>query len=350
MSVTLSSQPSPPHFGGAFAGHLLPLIVLLTFIVTAHCAEVPAKISSKLKLGPACPALVSAANLNHIPIEGMDAWSGANTLRPGDSATVLVTFVQKKKHTQWLLYVEAATPDPAKATNKPATFVVGSAFGPPMKFKSRPYPVKLRMFGPFAAAGSARQPKWKETDAQFSLNEDFLGLGLDQAAALLYRWSKVTNFNKGLTSKALRAMNPTPEEQRALCAIFPALISYFNIVEHTEGLEDLLRKLIELPSLWSIIRHRGVEMTLTFGDGVLPSPAVPADWNLEPSAPAYYFPWLLRLNGEPALNITLVTTSPRPPLLICGGVVGVLAEKIGDEETYMTLRVISAKCKKEHKD
>jgi hypothetical protein len=64
---------------------------------------------------------------------------------------------------------------------------------------------------------------------------------------------------------------------------------------------------------------------------------------LEPSTMAYYFPWLLRLNDEPALKITLVTTSPRPPLRICGGVVGVLAEKIGDEETYMTLRLISAK-------
>ena len=311
--------------------------------LAADVAPVPDKVSSKLKLVPACSPLVTTANLNHIPIEGMDAQAGTNALRPGDSATVLVTFFQKKKQTQWLLYLEAAELDRAKATNKPATFTVGSAFGPPMKFKSKPYPVKLRMFGPFAVAPSARQPKWKETDAQFSVNEDFLALGLDQAAALLHRWSKVTNFNKGLTSKAMLAMNPTPEEQRALCAVFPALISYFEIVQHTEGLEDLLRKLIELPSLWSIIKHRGVEMTLGFGEDVLPSPANALEWKLGPSVSAYYFPWLLRLNGEPALKITLVTTSPQPPLLICGGVVGVLAEKIGDEETYMTLRVISAK-------
>ena len=63
---------------------------------------------------------------------------------------------------------------------------------------------------------------------------------------------------------------------------------------------------------------------------------------------AYYFPWLVRLNGEPALNITLIASSPRPPLLICGGVVGLLAEKIGDEETYMTLRVVSAQRKRQN--
>jgi hypothetical protein len=178
------------------------------------------------------------------------------------------------------------------------------------------------------------------------VNEDFLALGMDQAAALLHRWSKSTNFSKAMTSKALKAMNPTAEEQRTLSAVFPALISYFDIVQHTEGLEDLLKKLIEMPSIWSIIKNRGVQMYIGF-DGV-PSPADPANWNLEPSAPAYYFPWLIQLNGEPALNLTLVTTRPQPPLLIGGGVVGLLAEKIGDNETYMTMRVISARCKAEH--
>jgi hypothetical protein len=72
------------------------------------------------------------------------------------------------------------------------------------------------------------------------------------------------------------------------------------------------------------------------------APANPADWDLPASAPVYYFPCMLRLNGEPALKITFVVTTPQPPLLICGGVVGLLAEKVGDNETYMTLRVISA--------
>lgn len=336
------------YSGKAFVVQALPQIVLLVFALTGRGAEVAGNVSAKLKLIPACPALITNANLNHIPTEGMDAWPGTNALHPGDSATVLVTFVEKKKQTQWLLYLEAATPDPA--TNKSSTFVVSSAFGPPMKFKSTPFPVKLRMFGPFAAAGSTRQPKSKETDAKFSVNEDFLGLGLDEAAALLHRWGEATNFAGSVTSKALLAMNPTPAEQRAICGTFPALISYFEIFQHTEGLEELLRKLIELPSLWSTIKHRGVRMDLTFDGGVQPSPAIPAEWNLEQSAAAFFSPWLVRLNGDPALKITLVVTRPRSPLLICGGVVGLLAEKIGDEETYMTLRIISAKCGRGHKD
>ena len=118
------------HFGEAFVRQLLALSVSLAFALSVRGAEAPGKIASKLKLIPACPALVTAVNRDHIPIEGMDVWSGMNTLRPGDSATVLVTFVQKKKQTQWLLYLEAATPDPAKATNKPSTFEGQLGFWP----------------------------------------------------------------------------------------------------------------------------------------------------------------------------------------------------------------------------
>jgi len=322
------------------------VIVWLGCVLAGAGAEVPARLSPKLQFIPSAPSLAAAAQRHEIPLSGMDVCAATNALRPGDSATVLVTFVQKKKQTQWLLYLEALSRDPAKATNKPSTFVVNSAFGP-MKFKSRPCPVKLTMLGPFAAG--APSLKGKATEARFSINEDFLALGLDQSAALLYQWSQKTNFNNRVTSKALLALNPTRDEQRAISATFPALISYFEIVQHTEGLEDLLRKLIDPPSLWSIVKHRGVQMTLTFGDGALPSPANPADWNLEPSAPAYHFPWMLRLNGEPTLKFTLITTRARPPLLLCGGVAGVLAEKIGDDATYMTLRVVSARCAAEKK-
>src|ERR1051325_5518258 len=221
-------------FGERPADWPLPLLFLAGFVLTSQCAEVRDKVSQKLTFIPPCSALVSVANNRGVPTKGMDSWSGTKTLGPGDSATVLVTFVQRKKQTQWLLYLEAATRDPSTSTNKPVTFTVGSAFGPPMKFKSQPYPVKLCMFGPFMAAGSTREPKWKETDAQFSVNEDFLALGLDQSAAILHRWSKTTNFPDGVTSKALLAMNLTPADQRAVCATFPALISYFEIVQHTE--------------------------------------------------------------------------------------------------------------------
>ena len=338
-------------FGKLLACRLWPGIVSLGLCLAAHGAEVADKISQKLKPIPAAPALVTAATLHHIPLEGMAPSSpGTNGLRPGDSASVLITFVEKKKQTQWILEVEATAPDPKKPAAKPAKMTVRSSFGPPMKFESKPAPVKMQMLGPFGAAGWKKPPKSEIARAEFSLNEDFLGLGLDQAAAAVSRWSKTIDFSKAVTSKALLAVTPTPAEQRAVCATFPALMSYFEIVQHTEGLSDLLYKLVDLPSLWSMIKHRGMHIDFSFGNGLAPSVADPAEWNLPASAPAYYFPWLVRLNGEPAMRVTLVTTSPRPPLLICGGVVGVLLEKIGDDETYMTMRLLSATGKATDKD
>jgi hypothetical protein len=329
------------NFRKALTQLVLSIFVLFMLAVLAHGAAGTNKVAAKLKFIPACSNLVSAAELNRVPLDGMDAAASTNALRPGDAVTVLVTFVQKTRQTQWLLHLEAGAPDPASRTNKPSTFVVNSSFGPPEKFESRPVPVRLRLFGPYAA-GPGKQPKAEESIASFALNEGFLGLGMDQAAALLSRWSQTTNFDGAVTSKALQAMNPSPAEQRAVCAVFPALVSYFDIVQHTDGLESLLRKLIETPSLWSLIRHRGVNVSLTFGNGASPSPAEPNDWNLPPAAAVYHFPWLVRLNDKPALRITLVVTRPQTPLLICGGVTGLLAEKIGDDETYMTMRVISA--------
>jgi hypothetical protein len=51
---------------------------------------------------------------------------------------------------------------------------------------------------------------------------------------------------------------------------------------------------------------------------------------------------LFELNNDNVFNVTLVVTAPRPPLLACGGVIGLLAEKAGDKDTYLTLRIVSA--------
>jgi hypothetical protein len=346
--------------GPTLVCRLLPLSVLLAFVLPASSADVPSPWISKLAPISACPALATAAQTNHIPIDRMDPLSGTNALHPGDSVTMLGTLIQKESRAQWLLYVEAAAPDPGKTpAKKPSPFVV-TMFGTTMKFESKPVPAKLRMLGPFSVEGMSKPLKPEEKDAQFSLNESFLSLGLEQAAAVWWQWSQMTNTDlapsnsppaKSGTNKA-RGWNadrqPTAAEQRALAGSIPALMSYFEIVQHTEGLEKLLFKLVKLPSLWSVIRHAGVRTDILLGEDTFP--ANPADWNLPASAPVYYFPCLLRINGQPAMNITFVVTSPQPPLLVCGGVAGVLAEKVGDDQTYMTLRVIDARCKTDQEE
>src|ERR1051325_5547081 len=327
-------------------------LLLLSF-VSACCAGAPAEIPSKLKPIAPCPALVSAAETNRIPLAGTDSLSAATGLNPGDSVTILGTLEQKGNRTQWVLYIEAAAAGAKKAPAKKSEPLSINAFGTPMKFESKPVAAKLRMLGPFTVTSPSKQSKAQVRTAEFFLNESFLSLGFEQAAAVMAGWNEQTNFESAtslIASPTSRTNKPshrelTFAEKRGVIGAVPALMSYFDIVQNTDGLEEILSKLVEKPSLWSIIRHLGVQANFSFGgagDGY-PVRANPSDWSLPASASVYYFPWSLRLNDTPALKVTFVVTTPDPPLLICGGVVGLLAEKVGDEETYMTLRVISAK-------
>lgn len=317
-------------------------------------AEAQTALPAKLRPVSTCPALANAAETNHIPMTEVDPSTDSKTLRPGDSATILGTLILKKNQAQWVLYIEAAEPDPKKPTNHEKPMVV-NLFGAPISFESKPVPATLRMLGPFPMTGSSKQLKARVLNEQFSLNESFLGLGLEQAAAVVYLRNKTTHASQAasLTNSLAPAGNTshvdntnaspklTPDQKRSISGAVPALMSYFEIVQHTEGLDDLLLKLVKLPSVWSIVRHVGV--TPSFGFGKKAYPANPTDWNLPPTVPVYYLPCLFRLNGQPAVKVTLVVTVPRPPLLISGGIIGLLAERPGDDETYMTLRIISAR-------
>lgn len=343
-SVGINPEKNPTHWQWL-------LIASFASVFSAYCADAPTNYITKLKPVPACAVLVAAARASHIPIGQIDSPDGTNTLHPGDSATALVTFVEKTNRMQWLLYVEATAPDP-KEKPKKTTVTVSWNFGNPVTFESEPAPAKLRLLGPFASTNISRPAKPREKDARIWLDKDFLGLGLDQGAALLLRWSQMTNSgNSQLTIEPTSAkqmnsensrptLKPTPAEQRILYGQLPALFSYVHTVSQTKGLSDLFFKVVELPSIWSMIRHLGMNFGISADRP--PAPANPADWDLPAAADAYYYPWQLYLNGKLALKVTLVVTSPHPPLLICSGVVGVLAEKAGDDETYMTLRVVNA--------
>lgn len=291
----------------------------------------------KFKAVPACSALENAAATNHIPVTGFDPPPATNVMHAGDSVTILGTIFIKKKEAQWLLYVEAGAPG-TNSSNRP---MVVHMFNRKMSFPSKPVPATLRMLGPFAVSNSAKLKSRDQSD-KFNLNETFLGLGLQRAAEVMWKHNQQTN-SAAPPRRRMEDMKLTPQEQEAVAGSIPALMSYFDIVQNTDGLENLLMKLIKLPSVWSMVRHLGVTAVLYSENDA--RPANPADWDLPPHAAVYYLPFTLLLNGQPSVKITFVVTAPNPPRLVCGGVVGLLAERVGDNDTYMTMRVISAKCK-----
>ena len=329
----------------------------------ARLPAAPAPTNSAAQFVPiaAFPALVAAAQSNHISLEGVDAPVPDAKLQPGDSVTALIAFFEKgTRQTQWLLQLQVVPPDVTEKTNSAEPpLVMYTSTGAKLEFVPAPASVNLRTLGPFFEAGAKRRPpKSQDQMERVTLNEGFLALGLDKACSVVLRLkdSKPAH-EKGWFSFASKPFSDaevqagrrlaeelhlTDDEQRALAGTGPALMSYFSIVQRTAGLEDILFKLLDMPSLWSILRRGGVSANFRM-ESKLIAPAAAADWNLPASAPLYHLPLVLELNRQPALNITLAVTAPQSPLLACGGIVGLVAVRPNDKERFLILRIVSAR-------
>jgi hypothetical protein len=298
-----------------------------------------------------CAALAGFARSHGIPLDGVDQATEGVVLNPGDSVTALVTLIEKSRRTEWLLYVRADGQGPS-TTNKPSKIVMHSTTGRKFEFESTRVAASIRTLGPYDVSDQKRKLKPTDKTARVSLQQGYLALGLDNAAKAAMRLRKSSKTKSGLAygprpfgDKALargreltNIVQLTLEEERALGGAGPALESYFTIVQQTEGLSDILFKLVDLPSMWSIARNRGVTANFQFGNKEI------RERQVEAGSPAIYeIPLALELNGRAALHITLVATRPQPPLLACAGIMGLVAARPGAKDTWLAVQLLSAK-------
>jgi hypothetical protein len=327
-------------------------------LIAADAGSKGNEVAGKLAPAAICPDLSSAASGSHISLQGIDAAGGTNKLKPGDFVTGVVTLHEKKgRRQQWLIYLEAVTPEAKERPLKPAEpFVLYSGRDAKLQYTSSPAMVSLRTLGPFAEHDPAKKgPKVQDKTERFTLDEGFLSLGLDQAMAALIRlsagtnhddmWMRPTHPDKATIEKSRKLAEMTgitEAEERAIGGSIPALVSYFGMVQHVEALHDIMLKVVDLPSIWSIIWKRGVSANLLFETEHWRAADL-ASWKLPSDGPVYLAPMNLELNKHRALDVTLVVTSPRPPLLPCGGVVGFIAQNPAEQEIYLTLQIVSAR-------
>jgi hypothetical protein len=319
-------------------------------------AQSPNSAAAKLESVPPFSTVIAAAESRQIPLSGFDIRLQGRPLDAGDSFTGLITLKQKgSKPTQWLVHLEAREDAVSAAAIKKGPLTLHTSTGRELEFASTHTPVSLRTIGPFMEPGATRKPpKLTDERAHFTLDEGYLGLGLDRAAAVLLRLGetnekdafvfKTKPFSDAEIRKGCEAanrLNITAEEERAVAGSVPALLSYVDVVRHTEGLSDIIYRIMDRPSLWSVVRQVGVKANLAFRPQEI-ARANPADWNLPLDRNVYQLPLVLEINKKPALNLVLVVTEPDSPLLACGGVVGMLAEKPSDDQTYLTFRILSA--------
>jgi len=313
---------------------------------------------SKLVAVPPFAEVRAKAATDGIPLDGITPGGPTNSLAPGDSLTALITLHQKgNRRTEWLVYfdVAAQTNNPAK-TNKPE--VLYDSTGDKFVFSNSPVTFHIRSLGPYTDYDSFwGKPIAKDNSASASVNGTFLGLGLEGGAeAIRHIWTAhETNYDFWISGqppphkkveknqKIAAALNLTEEEKRALAEWQPMLMSYFEAVGETPDLDGIMWKVVNLPSMWSVVRRVGVTAWIGMDmDNVAPL-ALPASWKLSGATNVYALPVFVDLNQQPALKAALFVTDPHPAYLACGGIVGFVAWNPVDEENYVTLRVISTR-------
>jgi hypothetical protein len=336
--------------------------VVVLWIAAESLALAAAEVRPDLtKLTPTTPfpALVEEAHARKIPVEGIDPPGTTNVLNPGDSSTTLFTLFEKGgRKTQWLLLTEADAPKTEeKKQAPPPPVVVYAGAGDKLEFTHEMAPATLRLIGPFVEVkGKTKSARVEDKTEHITVDKGFLGIGHDQAAAAIYRIMQkdlhgnmqvrgrpFTEAEVAEGRKQVSALGLTAADERALIGSSMALESYFDLVGETPGLDDVGMKVVKLPSIWSVVEHFGVRLNID----LVRKDVAPMDarrWTLPAETPCYDLPLVFRVNEQPAVIVSLLAVPPRPPMLSCGGIIGLLAEKPGDKETYLILQVISAHC------
>lgn len=328
------------------------LVLIFVFSIGINAASFGTNASQRVIGIKEFASTAAFAKSNNIPLGKIDSLLTNDIVKPGDSVTVLVTLSHKTQQTQWLLHTQIA----GEPQSSNGVMVIYNTFGNKFEFPSHPTAVSLRTAGPFVES-ARKTPKIFEERADFSLDKGFLGLGLDNAAAAVARLDlgkkRKGSFRSGSVqfpdeeiknSKAFAAeWNLTKAEERALGGTFPALLSYFKIVQQVDSLESILAEVIDRPSLLSLAANLGISNIEFNWQGARRSRLPASAWGMSDDIPIYEIPMILLLNKHPSLNITMIVTAPRPPLLTSAGILGVLGEKPGKDEPYLTIRIISAR-------
>jgi hypothetical protein len=309
---------------------------------------------------------IAFAQVQHIPLDHPRVPDPPISSAAGDRIVYVAALVDPDAVREWLIDLQRVPPNEAEA-HRPAvkTVPLYSALGNSFVLESARAVEQVRIAGPFLdaaftrAPAAARSESFSDHTARFVIAQGYLEFGLDHAAAYLARlgarlpsdpqatlpleWN-----NRPFPAAAVAAARSaaarsgvTAEEDRIGCEILPALLEFFRIAEKTPGLQLLLRRVLAVPSYWSLATHGGVSDI-----GFVLDPRHTRrlqDRGAFISAPIYALPFALNLNGQPSLGGEFSVTAPRAPLAVGAGVIGLVAgPPPGKKGSIFLLRLVGA--------
>jgi hypothetical protein len=301
------------------------------------------------------PALVEYSAAHHLPLAGIAVAEEGAKPQKGDGVTLLVTLFDGSTERQWLALLEAddLTADERRKKPQPEG-VVHSGTGQVWHYPTTRTALNVVFIGPFSPT-AARGSVPVEKHERVLTSPEYLSYGLDQycRAEMRYRqgvkdagikdaWISYSSFPLSaetvkMGQRVAAQINFMPEEDRMRCGGWFPLGSFVEIVTKVPAFEDVVKKILDMPSIWSIVRHLGVWNNWDFRDFVRVSKPGP-----DVESATYRFGLRLNMNEQFSIKSALAVTAPRPPLQVCAGILGVYAERPSDANQRLFIRLVSA--------
>lgn len=340
------------------------LALMLGVLGGAAAGENPPRPPEFRRLPPLL-AIREAGAKARLPITGLAPTPDRAEARPGDSVTVLVSLTKRDTIKQWLIRLELEQPGAGGPLRSYAAADFYTSTGHHFRFSGGTAGLRIAMIGPLqeddAGRKAATAPEVKRVRVQVGM--DFLALGMDRAPAMALRVAAerarnpaLPHGNLGIRSQPFppevvaqdgpvaAAAGVTEADERSIIGSVMALQEFFQLASRTPGLDDVLRSVLDLP-WWSIIRNGG-KIDLNIESLPHQGELVGAEWGLAPAEKVYAAPFLLRINGKPALVFQLALAAPKPPLTVSAGIVGLAACAPDGDGPVLTFQVVSSEAGK----
>lgn len=318
--------------------------VALSFFLLSSLSAGSLKSPSPPSLIPPWPAVIAYASAHRFSFEGIHGADSSEAGQARDSITVLVTFYSGETREQWIAELHISTPTAKEnADNPPQTVTFKSpASGRTFQFGSgAKLAIDIRTAGPFVYGQNADVT---EKQGRAYIGPDLLGLGLDRFCSTSIKQATEQASAaraKGTPNAKQDQVIPSEAEEREAYGAAYSLAEFLKVILSSPELVDILWRVADKPSAWSIIKNGG-SIAVGINSDEDPALADSASWAL-PGYSVFRFPVVIALNQKPALRCALIVTSPRPPLLPCAGIVAIAAEPAGNSDKRLEIRVVAAR-------
>jgi hypothetical protein len=131
--------------------------------------------------------------------------------------------------------------------------------------------------------------------------------------------------------------------QRAVDMATALLLTLQRLAENDAVLKDLLFRVVDAPSVWSVATRLGIHVALEWVTDQFPPQAVAVELPSALGPEARSALLAVKVNGDPALGVHVIMVKPAGASRVCGGIVGAVAQHPRHPERLAVVRLLATR-------